>query len=106
MDPWVEKIPWGKAWQPTPVLFPGESPGQRSLAGYSPWGHRESDTTEQLSTAHPSQDITFGGDGRDPMLSGRKISSFNLPAWPLKKLARPLGKIRERHKLKSSSSSD
>ena len=35
-----------RAWQPTPVLLPGESGGQRSLAGYSPWGHRESDTTE------------------------------------------------------------
>ena len=35
-DPWVEKIPWRKAWQHTPVFFPGESHGQRSLAGYSP----------------------------------------------------------------------
>ena len=44
-DPWVGKIPWRRAWQPTPVLFPGESHGQRSLASYSPWGH-ESDTNE------------------------------------------------------------
>ena len=36
--PWVGKIPWSWAWQPTPVLLPGESHGQRSLAGYSPWG--------------------------------------------------------------------
>ena len=35
-----------------PVFLPGESHGQRSLAGYSPWGHKESDTTEQLRTAH------------------------------------------------------
>ena len=35
-DPWVGKIPWRRAWQPTPVLLPGESHGQRSLAGYSP----------------------------------------------------------------------
>ena len=35
-----------RAWQPTPVSSPGESHGQRSLAGYSPWGHKESDTTE------------------------------------------------------------
>ena len=35
-DPWVRKIPWRRAWQPTPVFFPGESRGQRSLAGYSP----------------------------------------------------------------------
>ena len=35
-DPWVGKIPWRRAWQPTPVLLPGESHGQRSLVGYSP----------------------------------------------------------------------
>ena len=36
-DPWVRKIPWRRKWQPTPVFLPGESHGQRSLAGYSPW---------------------------------------------------------------------
>ena len=36
----------GRAWQPTPTLFPGESHGQRSLVGYSPWGCQQSDTTE------------------------------------------------------------
>ena len=35
-DPWVGKIPWRREWQPTPVSFPGEFHGQRSLAGYSP----------------------------------------------------------------------
>ena len=45
-DSWVEKIPWRRAWQPTPLFLPGESHGQRSLAGYSPEGHTESDTTE------------------------------------------------------------
>ena len=35
-----------REWQPTPVFLPGESHGQRSLTGYSPWGHKESDTTE------------------------------------------------------------
>ena len=44
-NPWVEKIPWRRAWQPTPVFLPGESHGQSSLAGYSPWDHKESDTT-------------------------------------------------------------
>ena len=38
--------PLGEKWQPTPVLLPGEFHGQRSLAGYSPWGHKELDTTE------------------------------------------------------------
>ena len=40
---------WRRKWQPTPVFLPGESHGQRSLAGYSPWGGKESDTTEQLT---------------------------------------------------------
>ena len=39
-DPWVSKIPWRIKWQPTTVLLPGKSHGQRSLAGYSPWGHK------------------------------------------------------------------
>ena len=39
-DPWVWKIPWRREWQPTPVFSPGESHGQRSLAGYSPWGQK------------------------------------------------------------------
>jgi len=45
-DPWVGMIPWRRAWQSTPVTLPGESQGQRSLAGYSPRGQKESDTTE------------------------------------------------------------
>ena len=45
-DPWVKRILWRRAWQPTPVFLPGESHGQRSLAGYSPWGCKELDTTE------------------------------------------------------------
>ena len=49
-DPWVGKFPGRRAWQFTPVFLPGESHGQRSLAGCSPWGRKESDTTEQLST--------------------------------------------------------
>ena len=48
-DPWIRKIPWSRTWQPTPVFLPGEFHGQRSLAGYSPWGHKESDMTEQLT---------------------------------------------------------
>ena len=48
--PWVGKIPWRREWQPTPVFLPGESHGQRSLVGYSPWGCKESDTTEMTNT--------------------------------------------------------
>ena len=38
--PWVEKIPWGRKWQPTPVFLPARSHGQRSLMGYSSRSHR------------------------------------------------------------------
>ena len=55
---WVGKIPWRRAWQPTPVFLPGESHGQRSLVGYSPWGCKESDTTEQPSTYTHMQEKT------------------------------------------------
>ena len=45
-NPCVRKILWSRKWQPTLVFLPGESHGQRSLVGYSPWGCKESDTTE------------------------------------------------------------
>ena len=47
-ESWVRKIPWRRKWQPTPVLLPGKFHGLRSLEGYSPWGHKELDTTERL----------------------------------------------------------
>ena len=47
-NPWVGKVPWRRKWQSTPVLLLGKSYGQRSLVGYSPRGHKESDTTERL----------------------------------------------------------
>ena len=50
-NPWVGKIPWRRAWQPI-VFLPGESHGQRSLVGYSPWGCRELDITEATWHAH------------------------------------------------------
>ena len=49
-DPWLKKIPWKREWQRTPVLSPGKSHGQRSPSSYSPWGHKDLDTTEQLGT--------------------------------------------------------
>ena len=48
---WVRNILWRRKWQHTPVFLPGESHGQRSLMGYSPWGHKGSEMTEWLSTA-------------------------------------------------------
>ena len=46
---WVRKICWRREWLPIPVFFPGESHGQRTLEGYNPQGHKESDRTEQLT---------------------------------------------------------
>ena len=46
-DPWVGKVPWRRAWQPTPVFLPGESHEQRSLVGYSLWDCKESDMIEE-----------------------------------------------------------
>ena len=48
-SPWVGKIPWRREQLPTPVFLPEEFHGQRSLMSYSPWSHKESDTTEQLT---------------------------------------------------------
>ena len=48
----VGKIPWRRERLPSPLFWPGEFHGQRSLMGYSPWGHKESDTTERLSLHH------------------------------------------------------
>ena len=57
--PGLGKIPWRKKRQPIPVFLPGESHGQRSLVGYSPWGRKESDTTVRLSThAHVALNTT------------------------------------------------
>ena len=43
------KFPWRRKWLPTPIFLAGEFHGQRSLVGYSPWGHKESDMTERLT---------------------------------------------------------
>ena len=57
-NPWVGKIPWRWKWQPTPVFLPGKSHGQRSLAGYSPWGRKESNTTSDFTSLDVSRGET------------------------------------------------
>ena len=49
-SPWIGKIPWRRKWQLAPVFLPEKFHGQRSLAGYGPWGRKELDITEWLST--------------------------------------------------------
>ena len=58
-NPWGRKIPWRKAWQSIPMFLPGESQGQQSLAGYSPQGPEELDTTE--ATEHLSTGLWHTG---------------------------------------------
>ena len=63
-DLWVGKISWRREWLPTPVFWSGEFHGQRSLAGYSPWGCKELDMTEATFTflKEESDTPTEGGD--------------------------------------------
>ena len=53
LESWVQslggKIPWRNDWQPSPVFLAGRFHGQRSLVGYSPWGHKVLDTTDLLT---------------------------------------------------------
>ena len=62
----------GMAWQPTPVFLPGESHGERSLVGYSPWGYTESDMTAWLSTSKRNVGITFYNFSKSKTISEKK----------------------------------
>ena len=63
---------WRRKWQPTPVFLSGETHGQKSLAGYNPWGCKESDTTEWLTTTAPA----LQGDSLPTELSGKPAVYF------------------------------
>ena len=73
-ESWVGKIPWRRAWRPTPVFSPGESHAQRSLEGYSPKGHKESNMTERLThTYTPLIFFRYGEDDRSRDKCHRKL---------------------------------
>ena len=59
----VGNILWRRKWQPAPIFLPGKFHGQRSLAGYSPWGHKEADTTDWVNARADKYkwDIFFTG---------------------------------------------
>ena len=63
-NPWVRKILWRIKWQPTPVLLPRKSHGWRSVVGYSPWSHKESDMTERCHSVTQEQRPMGGGVSR------------------------------------------
>ena len=69
-NPWVGKIPWRREWQPAPVFLPGQFQGQRSLAGCSPWGGTESNTTEVTWHTWGLESIHIGQGVRDSPLGG------------------------------------
>ena len=62
-ETWIQSLgqkdPLEKEWLPTPVFLPGKSHRQRKLAGYSTWGHKELDTTEQLTHTHKVWVVMF-----------------------------------------------
>ena len=64
----VGKIPWRRKWQPTPVFLPRKSHGQRSLAGYSPWGCKESDMTWRVNNSSILSCQTLCADASDKFL--------------------------------------
>ena len=91
---WVGKIPWRRKWQSTLAFLAGESHGQRSLQGYSPWGSKTSDTTELQQSQHAVQSLHpecsdgkhrdhillsgAGSDGEDGRGRGRDTSLTKL----------------------------
>ena len=78
-DPWVRKIPWRRKWQPAPVILSGKSHGQRSLAGYSPRGRKELDTTQRLNNTPKSQYCTTTGTSPGQLGSWEKAYLITLP---------------------------
>ena len=76
-DPWVRKILWRREWQPTLVFLPEKSHGQRSLVGYSLWGCKESDMTEQLSA---TEMLRKGWERKEQSLSW-VIYPLDIASW-------------------------
>ena len=96
-DPWVRKIPWRRKWQPTPIILPGKSHGQRSLVGYNPWGSQKSQTQLIDSTAI-LWCLCWWGNGSLPIVPLASLCytyisflllllqiSTNLAAWTIRK---------------------
>ena len=61
-DPWIRTIPWRRKWQHTPVFLPGESHGQRTLVGYSPWVTKRWTRLKRMSMYHAHEDLIMVGN--------------------------------------------
>ena len=84
-NPWTGKIPWRRAWTLTPVLLPGESQGQRSVAGYSQQGREESDRIEAILLFLFSHSVM--SDSTPPWIVARQASlSFTISQSLLKRM--------------------
>ena len=75
-DLWVRKIPWRRKWLPTAVFLPGKFQGQRSRAGYSPWGGKETDAAE-----HARTECIYTSPNRDTVINTNKGVSMAEEEW-------------------------
>ena len=90
-NPWVGKILLRRAWQSTPVFLPGESQGQRSLAGCSPWGRTESDTTEATWHTQPLPNLNYTSAFSDINIVSLKMETRVTGPFHFKKGRSPEG---------------
>ena len=81
-NPWIRKISWRRAWQPTPVFLPGKSHGQRSMAGYSPWVAKELEMIYWLNNNNSMRLQPLKVPGLE-----RKLVFNPLVRWPLNSMA-------------------
>ena len=85
--PGLGRFPWRRTWQSTPVFFPRESPGQKSLVGYSPWGCIESDTSEVTKQQQLGIGVGIGtgfpggASGKEPACQGRRCRRLGFDPW-------------------------
>ena len=77
----LQKLLWRREWQSTPVFFPGESHGQRSLVGFIPRGHKESDMTEWLTLLQLGLGLPGSTSGKEPACQGRRCERPGFDPW-------------------------
>ena len=79
-DPCIGKIPWRRNWQSGPVFMPGKSHGPMSLAGYSPWRWKESETTEHERVCTHTHTNAHTHTHCCPLHTQHKYSSISVPS--------------------------